>query len=253
MRKLIFLLAPLVGLFASVLGGATEPETDPLTEEQFRVLVFSYTTGFRHGSIPAGIAAVEKLGRENGFEVDRTEDPERFTKKSLSRYAAIVFMNTNGTLFNDEQREALQDYIRGGGGYAGVHSASATEYDWDWYRDLVGAHFRNHPKVQPAVVKVEDVGHRSTCHLADRWERTDEWYNFRTNPRENVRVLLSLDTASMEGSKMEEDHPLAWFHEFDGGRSWYTALGHTNESYEDPNFLKHLLGGILWAAGASTE
>lgn len=230
-------------------ASAAETAASAVEEESFKVLIFSYTMGFRHGSIPAGIAAVEKLGDEHGFGVDKTEDPRRFTRDALAPYAVIIFMNTNGTLFTDEQREAFAGYIRSGGGYVGVHSAAATEYESDWYRQLMGAHFRNHPKVQPAVIDVEDPEHPSTSHLPGRWERVDEWYNFRSNPRPDVQVLLSLDTESMNGSAMEGDHPLAWFREFDGGRSWYTALGHTNESYEDPAFLKHLLGGILWAAG----
>lgn len=253
MRKLILLLVSFVGLSALSLDGAPEPGADAGQKEPFRVLVFSYTTGFRHDSIPNGIAAVEKLGREHGFSVDKTEDPGEFTGENLSRYQVVIFMNTNGTLFNDEQREALKSYIRNGGGYAGVHSAAATEYDWDWYRRLVGAHFRNHPKVQPAAIRVEDCCHVSTRHLPDPWERTDEWYNFRTNPRADVRVLLSLDTGSMEGSGMKDDHPLAWCQEFDGGRSWYTALGHTNESYEEAHFVEHLRGGIFWAAGVAAD
>ncbi len=222
-------------------------------EKSFRALVFSYTTGFRHKSIPEGIAAVKKLGREHRFSVDATEDPAWFTGDRLRSYDVVIFMNTNGTLFTEEQRAALQEFIQAGGGYVGVHSAAATEYEWDWYRRLVGAHFRNHPKVQPAVIVVEDKDHVSTRHLPDRWERVDEWYNYRTNPREEVDVLLSLDTASYEGSGMPDDHPIAWYREFDGGRTWYTGLGHTKEAYEEPAFLKHLLGGILWAAGKTED
>ncbi|HLS28009.1 MAG TPA: ThuA domain-containing protein [Opitutales bacterium] len=222
-------------------------------EPAFRVLLFSHTTGFRHRSIPAGIAAVEKLAQENNFSVDPTEDPARFSGENLSRYDVVLFMNTNGTLFNDDQRVALKQFIQNGGGYVGVHSASATEYDWDWYRQLVGAHFSTHPKIQPATIVVENHNHLSTAHLPKRWERVDEWYNFRSNPREEVNVLLSIDTESMNGSEMNGDHPIAWYREFDGGRTWFTGLGHTDEAYQEPAFLKHLLGGILWAADRETE
>src|SRR5690606_27693934 len=240
------ILSLLAGVFAilgicAVVAVAENPGRKLNRSEEFRVLVFSYTTGFRHKSVPAGIAAVEKLGRENGFGVDKTEDPKAFTEENLAKYAAVVFMNTNGTLFDEGQRAALTAYIRAGGGYVGVHSASATEYDWDWYRELVGAHFDKHPKVQPAVVQVENREHVSTRHLPERWEHTDEWYDFRRNPRHATNVLLSLDTETMEGSTMDGDHPLAWYREFDGGRTWYTALGHTNECYEEANFLEHLL------------
>lgn len=217
-------------------------------ETGLRILLFSQTTGFRHKSIPAGISAIEKLAQENGFAVDQTEDPARFSTEGLAPYDVILFLNTNGTLFNNDQRKALENFIQEGGGYVGVHSASATEYDWEWYRQLVGAHFSTHPKIQPATIVVENQTHLSTAHLPERWERIDEWYNFRSNPREEVHVLLSLDPESMEGSTMEGDHPIAWYREFDGGRTWYTGLGHTDESYQDPAFLKHLLGGILWVA-----
>lgn len=241
------LFACLLTLSAIAGGSPSDEQSD---QADLRVLVFSHTTGFRHKSIPEGIVAVETLGRKHGFLVDKTEDPANFTSEKLSKYAAVVFMNTNGTLFDDEQRLAFTEYIRGGGGYVGVHSASATEYEWDWYRRLVGAFFKTHPKVQPAVIVVEDQEHVSTRHLPERWEHTDEWYNFRKNPRAKTRVLLSLDTSSMEGSTMEEDHPLAWYHAFDGGRAWFTALGHTKECYSEPLFLKHLLGGIQWAANS---
>lgn len=215
----------------------------------FAVLVYSQTEGFRHGSIPAGIEAVKALGGEHGFQVDATEDSGAFTPENLENYAAIVFLNTTGTLFDEEQRAALKGFIRGGGGYAGIHSAADTEYDWEWYGELVGAYFQSHPHIQEADVIVENADHPSTRHLSERWERRDEWYNYRRNPREDVEVLLSLDTDTFEGSEMTGDHPIAWYREFDGGRTWYTGGGHTNESFSEPDFLKHLLGGILWAAG----
>lgn len=144
---------------------------DPSREAAFRVLVFSKTEGFRHGSIPEGIEAVKALGREHGLEVKATEEAAEFTEEGLRDYAVVVFLNTTGTVFDEAQREAFQAHIRSGGGYVGIHSAADTEYDWPWYR------------------------------------------------------------------------------EFDGGRTWYTGGGHTGESYGEPAFREHLLGGILWAAG----
>ncbi len=243
-RLCLFAVAATAMLIPLVEVAANEEE-----DEEFSVLVFSRTEGFRHGSIPAGIEAIRELGEENGFAVEATEDPGVFTEESLAQYAAIVFLNTTGTIFDAEQREALQGYIRSGGGYVGVHSAADTEYDWPWYGELVGAWFRSHPRTQDAVIHVENNTHPSTQHLSEQWERRDEWYNFRRNPREHVEVLMALDTGSFEGSTMEEDHPIAWYHEFEGGRSWYTGGGHTDESYGEPDFRQHLLGGIRWAAG----
>ena len=213
------------------------------------VLVFSRTTAFRHASIPAAVAAVEKLGAEHGYLVDATEDPGAFTDANLARYRAVVFLLTTGDVLDAGQQAAFERYIRAGGGFAGVHSASDTEYGWAWYGQLVGAYFKHHPAVQPAVVRIEDPGHPSTASLPTRWMRTDEWYDFRTNPRGAVHVLATVDESSYSGGGMGTDHPIVWCHGFDGGRSWYTAMGHAAESYVDPSFLSHLEGGIESVAG----
>jgi cytochrome c len=146
-------------------------------------------------------------------------------------------------------RAAFERYVRAGHGYVGVHSASDTEYGWSWYGGLVGAYFAGHPAIQPAIVRVEDSSHPSTASLPTTWSRTDEWYNFRASPRGAVQVLLTLDERSYAGGSMGADHPIAWYQAYDGGRAWYTAMGHTRESYLEPAFLAHLLGGIQYAAG----
>ncbi|WP_338403968.1 ThuA domain-containing protein [Cellulosimicrobium arenosum] len=219
--------------------------------EPFDVLVFSKTAGFRHGSIPAGIAAIEQLGEDNGFTVTATEDAGAFTDENLSQYEAVVFLSTTGDVLGEDQQAAFEQYVQDGGGYAGIHAASDTEYDWPWYGELVGAYFSAHPQNQDATVKVEDHVHESTAHLPARWERFDEWYNFQSNPRDTVHVLASLDETSYDAGSaaMGSDHPTAWCQDYDGGRSWYTGGGHTDESYADPDFLQHLLGGIQTAAG----
>lgn len=217
-----------------------------------RVLVFSRTEGFRHDSIPDGIRAIREIGAGR-FEVDATEDSAAFTTENLARYRAVVWLSTTGDVLNDEQQRAFESFIRAGGGYAGVHAASDTEYDWPWYGRLVGAYFATHPPVQEAVKVVEIGDHPSTRMLPARWTRTDEWYSFRSNPRGRggIRILMTLDESTYEpgGASMGDDHPIAWFHEFDGGRAWYTGGGHTSESFSEPLFRAHLLGGILWAAG----
>lgn len=215
-----------------------------------RILVFSRTAGFRHDSIPAGVQAIRELGAAHGFGVDTTEDPTVFTPGRLRRYRAVVFLNTTGDVLDERQQRAFENYIRGGGGFVGVHAAADTEYDWPFYGGLVGAWFRSHPAIQQATIKVEDRAHPATAHLPTTWTRTDEWYNFRTNPRAEVHVLASLDESSYDpGEGAMGDHPIAWCHHYQGGRAFYTALGHTTESYAEPAFRQHLLGGIRWAAG----
>ncbi|WP_240423564.1 ThuA domain-containing protein [Microbacterium halotolerans] len=253
-------IATAVALPLSWIGatGAQAVETDepPVAEaaaEEFDVLVFSKTAGFRHSSIPAGIDAIEQLGVDNGFSVTATEDAGAFTTENLAQYEAVVFLSTTGDVLDESQQVAFEEYIQAGGGYAGVHAASDTEYEWPWYGDLVGAYFDSHPQNQDATVKVEDHVHESTAHLPERWERHDEWYNFRTDPRDDVHVLASLDETSYEAGAgaMGAEHPTAWCQSYDGGRSWYTGGGHTDESFAEPEFLQHLLGGIRTAAGAA--
>ena len=215
----------------------------------FNVLVFTRTAGFRHDSISDGVAAIRALGDRAGFEVDWTEDATAFTDENLSRYTAVIFLSTTGDILAGDEERVFERFVRAGHGYVGIHAAADTEYGWPWYGGLVGAYFRIHPEIQPAIVLVEDPSHPSTAVLPVAWPRTDEWYDFQTNPRGSASILLTLDEASYAGGTMGEDHPIAWYHAYDGGRAWYTAGGHTSESFEEPLFLHHLLGGILYAAG----
>ncbi|MFO0827545.1 MAG: ThuA domain-containing protein [Phycisphaerales bacterium] len=247
MHRMIVAVMLLGALALSAL--ALTPEPPAATP---RVLVFSKTAGFRHASIPDGIAAIRELGKDGGvtlFEVDATEDAASFTDDNLKKYAAVVWLSTTGDVLDAGQQAAFERYIKSGHGYVGVHAASDTEYDWPWYAKLVGAYFKGHPDIQKATIKVEDRNHPSTSMLPERWERTDEWYSFRENPRMQVHVLASLDETTYKPAALAMgDHPVAWYHEYDGGRAWYTALGHTVESYSEPLFRQHLLGGITWAA-----
>lgn len=218
-----------------------------------RILVFTKTTGFRHASIPVATRTVRELAGQGGLSVVTTEDPTAFSDANLRRYAAVVFLLTTGDVLNDSQQLAFQRYIRRGGGYVGVHSAADTEYGWAWYGGLVGAYFRSHPQIQRAVIDVTDALHPSTAGLPRRWSRMDEWYNFARNPRPSVRVLARIDesTYSPGPGAMGVDHPIVWSHRYQGGRAWYTAGGHTEESYAEPLFRRHLLEGIRYAAGLS--
>jgi type 1 glutamine amidotransferase len=213
------------------------------------LLVFSRTAEYRHDSIPAGVAALTQLATERGWQLAATEDPSRFSDATLAAYDAVIFLSTTGDVLDDEQQAAFERFIRGGNGFVGIHSATDTEYDWSWYGELVGAYFREHPPVQAAEVLVEDAASAATAGLPSPWRRTDEWYAFKTNPRPKVQVLLSLDEASYTpgAANMGGDHPIAWRHEHDGGRAFYTALGHTSESYSDAAFMGHVAGGIAWA------
>jgi PKD repeat protein/glucose/arabinose dehydrogenase len=252
-------------LGTAIQGVAQEAEGPGAAQEndeaRFRALVFSKVTPFYHDSIPAGQALIEQLGEENDFEVVIDDDASVFNDDDLSTFDVVIFNNTNSTpesgdLLNGEQREAFTRYIQNGGGYAGIHAASASERDWDWYEGLVGAIFSYHPDFSdtggtyPGRVKVLDGAHPSTRDLPQLWERSEEWYNFGTNPTGDVHVLAQIKLRDgIPGMDMGVDHPYSWCHVYDGGRSWYTAGGHDSSSFEEPEFVAHLLGGIEWAAG----
>jgi len=231
----------------TALGDAGE-STGGDSNREVSLLVFSRTAEYRHDSIPAGVAALTLLAAERGWQLAATEDPSRFSDATLASYDAVIFLSTTGDVLDDEQQAAFERFIRSGKGFVGIHSATDTEYDWSWYGELVGAYFREHPAVQAADVLVEDTTSAATAGLPSPWRRTDEWYAFKTNPRPDVQVLLSLDEASYTpgASNMAGDHPIAWRHEHDGGRAFYTALGHTSESYSDAAFMGHVAGGIAW-------
>jgi cytochrome c len=218
-----------------------------------RVLVFSKTQGYHHESIADGLVAIRRLGTENNFEVDTTSNAAYFTEDTLKRYSAVVFLSTTGDLLNNYQEADFERYIQAGGGYVGVHAATDAEYDWGWYGRLAGGYFDGHPEQQEAVLNVVDSAVASTRHLPHHWKRKDEWYNFKkVNP--TLQVLITLDETSYRGGKHGEHvHPMAWQHAYDGGRAFYTGLGHTRESFADPLFLKHLAGGIAFAIGDNLE
>lgn len=251
-RALLISMALLVSITGLAGAGRHQPDDPQHPPEpdhtRHAILVFSKTAGFRHGSIPDGVAAIRALGKRMNVRVDHTEDADAFTEPNLARYRAVIFLSTTGDVLDDAQQTAFQSYVEAGGGYVGIHAAADTEYDWPFYGRLVGAYFKSHPAVQQATIRVEDQHHPSTSHLPAPWTRADEWYNYRANPRENVQVLLSLDEETYQGGDMG-DHPIAWCHQSLGGRAFYTGLGHTRESFRDKAFLQHLAGGILWAAG----
>lgn len=216
-----------------------------------RVLVFTKTAGFHHASIPDGVAAVEKLGQSQHFGVDTTSDATKFTEDTLAQYAAVIFMSTTGNVLNARQQADFERYIQAGGGYMGVHAAADCEYHWPWYGKLVGAYFKSHPHPQQANLVIHpDKNFPVLDSLPNPWSRTDEWYNFRALPQ-NVHVLISIDEKSYQGGENGANHPMVWYHAYDGGRAFYMEPGHTPESYQDPNFLKLLNAGIQYAIGGN--
>ena len=210
-----------------------------------KVLVFSKTSGYRHKCIETGVKTIEALGKQNNFEITHTEDATLFTPDNLKQYQLVIFLNTTGDILNENQEKAFETFIHNGGSFMGVHSATDTEYEWAWYGKLVGAYFLSHPKQSNATITRINKKHESTKHLNDKWVHYDEWYNFKSI-NQDINVLLNLDESTYEGGENGDYHPISWYHEFDGGRSFYTGLGHTNESYEEPEFKQHLLGGILY-------
>jgi cytochrome c len=244
MPRLVASLALLASVWLPIAAHTQEP----------RVLVFSKTAGYRHASISNGLAALKKLGLENGFAVDATEDAGAFTQKNLARYRAVVFLSTTGDVLDPAQQDDFERYIQAGGGYVGVHSATDTEYDWPWYGRLAGAYFNGHPNnpnVRKASYRTLDTTHVSTKGFPARFEREDEFYNFKSiDPA--IHVLVEIDETSYEGGTNGAHHPMSWYHGFDGGRAWYTNMGHTEATYTEPLFLQHLLGGLRYAMGTGS-
>ena len=215
-----------------------------------RILVFTKTTGFRHESIEAGVAALRGLAAEAGWELDHSEDGAVFTEQNLARYAATVWLDASGDVLDDEQRGVLAAYLRSGGGFAGIHSASDAEWNWPEFEQIAGARFLSHPgdelQFQEARLDVVDPTHPSTRELPNPWRWSDEWYVFSSNPSERVDVLLEVDesTYDTDGAPMGPRHPISWHSTFGAGRTWYTALGHRAEAFDDHSYRAHLRGGI---------
>ena len=237
-----------------VAGLLLAPLGDSLAQQsaESRVLVFSKTAGYRHSSIEVGVAAIRKLGGEAGFAVDATEDAAAFSDKNIKRYRAVVFLSTTGDVLNPTQESVFERYIQAGGGYVGIHSATDTEYEWPWYGHLAGAYFTSHPgnpNVRKGTFRVLDPSHVSTAGLPSRWEREDEFYNFKSiDP--SIHVLVDIDEKSYEGGTNGDRHPMSWYHDYSGGRAWYTNMGHTEATFAEPLFLRHLLGGLRYAMGS---
>ena len=242
-RKVMYL--KLVG-FVILISLASSCSTK---ENSLRILVFSKTEDFRHiESIETGITTLKKMGEEHNVLVDTTEDASLFNEQKLKNYNAVIFLNVSGAIFNPEQRIAFQRYIEAGGGFMAIHASTDAERDWPWYNELIGAYFNSHPKVQKGIFQVVDKTHPATDSLPEHFELTDEFYNFQqVNP--DIKVLVKIDETSYQGGNMGENHPMVWYHDYDGGRSFYTEMGHTAESYNSPEVKKIIWGGLYYAMG----
>lgn len=213
-----------------------------------RVLIFNKSEFYVHECMPAAVAALEKICTDNNWTAEVSDDAELFTEKNLSRYAAVVFLNTAGDVLNPTQEIEFTRYIQAGGGFVGIHTALDTEHSWDWYSQLVGGRFDGMSEVQNATLLIQNNEHPATRHLDASWQQRDEWFNVK-DLRPDVQVLLRVDETTYQGGTMGNYHPVAWYHNFDGGRAFFTALGHTKEAYDDANFLQHLQGALQYAVG----
>ncbi|WP_294184452.1 ThuA domain-containing protein [uncultured Sphingobacterium sp.] len=231
MNRIFIFLFLLLGISAAV-------------QAQRQVLIFSKTKGFRHGSIEKGAQVLKQLLEKEKIKSDHSEDAALFTDQGLKKYDAVIFLSTTGDILDNVQQEAFVRYIQSGKGFVGIHAATDTEFDWPWYNGLVGAYFASHPAVQKAKIDVLDRKHPATKHLDPIWWHKDEWYNFK-DVKDGLHVLMNLDEKSYQGGKMGDQHPISWAQSYDGGKVFYTGLGHTDESYDEPEFQKHLIGGIL--------
>lgn len=226
--------------------------------QQFKALLYTKTNGWHHDSINAGVTAIQDLAKLHHFDVYWTENTDMvFNDKALAGYDVVIFLLTTGDVLNDDQQAAFERYIQNGGGYVGIHSASDTEYDWKWYNDMVGYMFHIHPAIQTGIIDVEDHDFPGMDRFANRFLFTEEWYEFGAPKSEGLNFLLSVDEdsyspaanwGSKQGDGMGDFHPVSWFHNYDGGRAFYTALGHLPATYGDADFMHHVFGGIYWAA-----
>ena len=245
-------LAAAIALQFVTLAGMASPVEAKTPDGRAQVLIFSHSTGYRHASIEPGVAALQALAAREKIATVHSADPDVFSADGLKNIDGIVFVSTTtdpkkpeSEWFQGPRRDALQAFVRKGGGVVGIHAASDSHYFWPWYQQMIGAHFARHPKGTPeGEIHVEDRRHPSTAKLPAKVKRVDEWYYFDDyDPR--MKLLVTLDPASI-GEKDVNPNPVSWAHEFEGGRVFYTAMGHTTESFSEPNFLNHVAGGLAW-------
>ena len=218
------------------------------SQEHLNLLLYTKTAGFRHKSITTGKDAFKLWAKQENWIIHNSESPTDVNTKHLSNIDVVVFLNTTLDVLDESSRKAFQRFINEGGGFVGIHAASDTEFNWPWYYQMIGAYFKNHPKVQVATLKIhQDTKHPSISHLKDSLTIKDEWYNFRDDVLKRVNVLMTIDENSYKGHNKDKSHPISWYHYFDGGRIFYTGMGHTLEIYKNPDFINHVKSAVNWA------
>ena len=249
----VLIVSVLFATLAVLPAGCTKQAPDAEKNKQKRdILLVTKTEGFRHASIPEGVRAIKDIASETELRITHTENAGYFQPDRLAHFKAVLFLNTTGDILDSLQQQAFRNFVGKGGGIIGVHSATDTESQWPWFRKALGGSFQGHPEIQQAVLTVADHSHPATSFLPEKWTRTDEWYNFSyLNP--DINVLLKLDERTYEGGTHGEEHPIAWYHEMEGARIFYTGLGHSSESYSDPRFRRHLRGGISYVLGRENK
>ncbi len=229
-----------------------------IAQPQFRALLFTETGGWHHQSISVGVDALKELAQRHQFQLDWQGNSGVFNNQQrLMSYDVIIFLSTTGNVLSDEEQANMEAFIQSGKGYVGIHAASDTEYRWEWYTQLVGRMFAHHPANQTTRVTVLDDSFPGLERVPESYLWTDEWYAFGEEKVEGLNYLLSIDESMYEiqphwdqnpKEGMGDFHPVAWYHEFDGGRSYYNAMGHMPETFSDMMFMEMLYGGIYWAA-----
>jgi len=253
MRKINYILVIII-MFMNVVPVFAQNQS----RNQFEVMVYLSPDKWHNVTEPTAILEIQKLANKHAFGLTVTQVVSNFNDENLDKYDVLVFLHSTTRDLSEEQLESFKRFIRNGGGFVGIHATSACGEEGEWFRKLVGRTFTDHPEEQTGVMHVTDKNHPSTMHLADRWIWTDEWYSFTDELTENQKVLITVDESTYDPDRTWEDkdrhtgmgdfHPIAWYQEYDGGRSFYTALGHLSELYKDPLFLDHIYGGIYWAA-----
>jgi type 1 glutamine amidotransferase len=248
----------LFGLGAAALAAACllQP-TAAANKGKGSILVYSGSTGYRHESIPAAVESLKAIGAKLGYTVDASEDPNVFTTDNLAKYKVLVLVSNStdpkkpeSEWFVDDKREALQGFLKAGKGVVALHAAADSHYHWPWYGQMIGGYFASHPKgTPPATQTVADANHPATAKLPKTITRTDEWYYYKdVNPL--LHVLITVDPSTIgDGQPDVNPNPLVWYHEFGGGRVFYSGLGHAADSYNEPYMQDLLSGALQFAVG----
>jgi len=243
-----FLMVLIISTF-----NCTSQNDMPEFEQPLKILVFSKTDGYRHTSISAGIKMLFDQNKQQNWVVTATEDPAVFTDSFLAGFDVAVFLNPSGNAIHDEGQVAFEKFMKSGKGFVGIHAAADHEYDWPFYGELVGAYFKTHPPAQQGTVIFESYDHPAMEPFKgmESYTTFDEWYTYRENPRNNANVLAVLDENSIKEYKNDDwrmgDHPLIWWNDKDGIRSFYTVFGHTAEAFQDEKVIVHIKNAINWA------